>query len=56
MTKHLHIPSECEVVSCQVQATCRYFNFLTAFLLPLCCKECLKIGDVFKFGEVIAVL
>ena len=31
MTKHSHIPSECEVVSCQVQATCRYLNFLTAF-------------------------
>ena len=31
MIKHSHIPSECEVVSCQVQATCRYLNFLTAF-------------------------
>ena len=59
MTKHSHIPSECEVVSCQVQATCRYLNFLTAFLLPLCCKESVwkfTIGDIFKFGEVIAVL
>ena len=39
MTKHSHIPSECEVVSCQVQATCRYLNFLTAFSI-LCETFC----------------
>ena len=39
MTKHSHIPSECEVVDCQVQATCRYLNFLTTFLLPLCHRK-----------------
>jgi len=43
MTKHSHIPSECQVVSCQVQATCRYLNFLTAFLLPLCCIQVANI-------------